>query len=278
MIIDQADVERVIGIARDAGELVLSMQRAGLQNVSSKSNANDLVTEADLASEQLIRDALAADFPGVGFWGEESNQLPDDETFWLVDPIDGTVNYAHGVPYFAVNIALNKGGETLLAVTLALPNETVYWGQVGEGAYVRNGGSDARLQVNTIERLQDSLLSTGFPYTRAETVDNNAMEFAYFMPRCRGVRRMGTAAVDLALVASGVFAAHWEGDLNPWDIAPGALLIREAGGRVTDYEGNDWTHANRQFIASNGNPLIHASMVEGIFRARTLLREIAPAA
>ncbi len=278
MIIDQADVERVIGIARDAGELVLSMQRAGLQNVSSKSNANDLVTEADLASEQLIRDALAADFPGVGFWGEESNQLPDDETFWLVDPIDGTVNYAHGVPYFAVNIALNKGGETLLAVTLALPNETVYWGQVGEGAYVRNGGSDARLQVNTIERLQDSLLSTGFPYTRAETADNNAMEFAYFMPRCRGVRRMGTAAVDLALVASGVFAAHWEGDLNPWDIAPGALLIREAGGRVTDYEGNDWTHANRQFIASNGNPLIHASMVEGIFRARTLLREIAPAA
>ena len=278
MIIDQADVERVIGIARDAGELVLSMQRAGLQNVSSKSNANDLVTEADLASEQLIRDALAADFPGVGFWGEESNQLPDEESFWLVDPIDGTVNYAHGVPYFAVNIALNKGGETLLAITPALPSGTIYWGQAGEGAYVRNGGSDVRLQVNTLQHLQDSLLSTGFPYTRAETADNNAMEFAYFMPRCRGVRRMGTAAIDLALVAAGVFAAHWEGDLNPWDIAPGALLIREAGGRVTDYEGNDWTHANRQFIASNGNPRIHASMVEGIFRARTLLREIAPAA
>jgi myo-inositol-1(or 4)-monophosphatase len=278
MIIDQPDVERVISIAREAGELVLSMQRAGLQNVSSKSNANDLVTEADLASEQLIRTALAVDFPGVGFWGEESNQLPDEETFWLVDPIDGTVNYAHGVPYFAVNIALNKGGETLLAVTLALPSGTIYWGQAGEGAYVRNGNGDARLQVNTLQRLQDSLLSTGFPYTRAETADNNAMEFAYFMPRCRGVRRMGTAAVDLALVASGVFAAHWEGDLNPWDIAPGALLIREAGGCVTDYEGNDWTHANRQFIASNGNPLLHASMVEGIFRARALLHEISPTA
>jgi myo-inositol-1(or 4)-monophosphatase len=274
MKIEQSDVERVIEIAREAGDLVLSMQQAGLERIGSKSNEFDLVTEADLAAEELIRGALATAFPGTGFWGEESNEGPHDDYFWLVDPIDGTVNYAHGVPHFSVNIALSRGQETLMAVTLALPIGTVYWGVAGSGSSVRHGKEDTRLRVNTVARLRDGLLSTGFPYTRAESADNNSMEFAYFMPRCQGVRRMGTAAVDLALVAAGVFAAHWEGDLNPWDIAAGALLIREAGGRVTNYAGDDWTHADRQFIASNGNQDVHASMVAGIARARALLAEL----
>ncbi len=274
MHIERQDLERIIEIAQEAGRLAVSMQRAGLRNITGKSNDIDIVTEADLAGEELIRSALAADFPGPGFWGEESNRIPEEEYFWLVDPIDGTVNYAQGLPHYSVNIGLNRGDETLLAVTLALPQGRVYWALAGEGAYVRTDEGDARLQVNEVDRLRDAVLSTGFPYDRAENPDNNVMEFAYLMPRCRGVRRMGTAAVDLAWVAEGVFTAHWEGRLNPWDIAPGALLIREAGGRVTNYAGNDWTLDDRQFIASNGRPRLHGRLVESIQAARALLAEI----
>jgi len=275
MEFSRSDVDRIIEIGQEAGRLILAMQREGLRSVSGKSNEIDLVTEADLASEALIRGALEQDFPGPGFWGEESNQMPDDEYYWLVDPIDGTVNYAHGIPYFAINIGLNRGDETRLAMTLELPLGRVYWATLGGGAHVRNGdGEEARLRVNQINRLRMAVLSTGFPYTRAETPDNNSAEFAYLMPRCSGVRRMGSAAIDTALVASGALSAHWESNLNPWDIAPGALLISEAGGIVTDYEGNPWTPAERNFIASNGQPALHQALVDGIRNARRLLHQV----
>ncbi len=272
MDLSRSDIDRIIAIGQEAGRLVLSMQANGLHNIDGKSNEIDLVTEADVASEALIRNALDRDFPGPGFWGEESNQPPDDEYYWLVDPIDGTVNYAHGIPYFAVNIALNQRDETRVAITLELPFGRVFWAAFGGGTWVRNhAGDDTRVHVNQIDRLRMAVISTGFPYTRAESRDNNRAEFAYLMPRCAGVRRMGSAAMDLAMVASSALTAHWECNLNPWDIAPGALLISEAGGMVTDYAGEPWTLRGRNFIASNGQPALHQALVDGIGAARRLL-------
>jgi myo-inositol-1(or 4)-monophosphatase len=248
------------------------MQRAGLQNIRGKSSEVDLVTEADVAAEHAIRAALYAAQPEYGFWGEESNQAPDSARFWVVDPIDGTNNFANGIPYFAVNIALNQGDKTLLGVTLELPARRLHWAVAGEGAYVRNlDGTETRLRVNAAARLSAALTSTGFPYHRAEHEDNNLPEFAYFLAHTQGVRCMGTAAMDLVNVASGALGAYWEGWLNPWDVAPGALMVQEAGGTVTDYWGKPWRLASRTVVASNGRPDFHAAMVEGIRQARRSL-------
>src|SRR4051794_2887904 len=125
----------MLDVAQQAGDLVLAMQAAGLENIASKSNKIDLVTEADLASEQLIRSELQKYYPTFGFWGEESNETPESDYFWVVDPIDGTTNFANGVPYFAVNIALNHGPTTLLGVTHELPARNLYFAQAGHGAF-----------------------------------------------------------------------------------------------------------------------------------------------
>lgn len=271
MLLSERDVAIVIEIAQAAGRLIMEMQRAGF-TVETKSNQYDLVTEVDLASEEQIRSALLAAYPGVGFWGEESNQPPDDEYYWLVDPIDGTVNFALGIPQYAVNIALNRREETLLGVTLALPAGRVYWARPGHGAYARAAdGSERRMAVSTVETLQAAMLSTGFPYHRAETVDNNSAEFGYFMPRVHGIRRFGSAAIDLAWVADGIFTAHWEKHLNPWDVSAGMLMIREAGGLVTDYQGAPWSHAGSGFVASNGRTGVHQAILDGLRVVRSEL-------
>ena len=278
MKIEQQDVEHLIAVVCQAGDLVMRMQREGYGVVRGKSNEIDIVTEADVASEQLLLAALEARYPGIPLWGEESNRPPNADEYWIVDPIDGTVNYANGVPYYAVNLAFNRrqDGDTWaeVAVTLELPRGLVYWARQGHGAYVRTpDGQDTRLHVNQVDTLRFAILSTGFPYKRADTNDNNGAEFAYFMPRCSGVRRLGSCALDLALVAAGVFAAHWEQDLNPWDIGPGTLIVREAGGMVTDYDGNPWTPEQRNFVASNGQPALHQAMLDGIRLARAGLTE-----
>ncbi len=262
----------MLATAQRAGDLVLAMQARGLANVASKSNATDLVTEADVASEQLIRHELAAHFPTVGLWGEESNEPPDTDYFWIVDPIDGTTNFAHGLPYFAVNIALNHGMTTLLGVTLELPSRTLYFARAGHGAHCRTAaGVERPLRVNQAASLDNAFLTTGFPYHRTEHTDNNLAEFNYFTPRCQGVRVMGAAALDLANVAAGAVAGYWEGWLNAWDAAPGVLLVREAGGMVTDYLGRPWHIHSRSLIASNGQPALHAALVDGVQTARRSL-------
>jgi len=210
----------------------------------------------------------------VGFWGEESNKPPNEEFFWLVDPIDGTVNYANGLPVYAINIGLQQGESALLGVTVQLPTGHVYWSKQGEGAFVRApDGNQQRLGVNQVGTLSRALLITGFPYHRAESPDNNSAEFNYFLTRSLGVRCMGSAALDFAHVAGGALAAYWEGWLNPWDAGPGALLVREAGGRVTDYNGEEWTIASHSLIASNGQPVLHRALLEGIQQARVGLGE-----
>jgi myo-inositol-1(or 4)-monophosphatase len=266
---------RMLEVAQHAGDLVLAMQADGLANIASKSNTIDLVTEADVASEKLIHQELQSHYPAFGLWGEESNQAPSSDYFWVVDPIDGTTNFANGLPYFAVNIAFNHGPATLLGVTLELPARKLYFASAGHGAYHRTAdGRDIQLHVNTTGSLRQAFLTTGFPYHRTDHLDNNLAEFGYFLTRTQGVRCMGTAAMDLVNVARGATAGYWEGWLNAWDAAPGVLMVREAGGQVTDYLGREWQLTSRSLIASNGQPGLHPSLVTGIQSARQNLSSI----
>ena len=257
-------------LARQAGELALTMQQGGLRSIHAKSTPNDLVTEADLACETLIRDRLAALTPNFGFWGEESDERPQDDYYWLVDPIDGTINFAAGLPWFGINIALIHRNTTIFGLSLILPQFELFWAQVGQGTYLRRrSGEQQRLQVSRASTLADALLTTGFPYHRAENEDNNAAEFARIMPICRGVRRMGASSADLAYVASGAFSAYWEGWIKPWDVAAGVLLVREAGGLVTNYQGAPFGLDDHCIIASNGQPGVHETLLCAIQEARS---------
>lgn len=274
MAFNEHDADIVIGVARAAGDLVRRMDRSGAATVKHKSSDIDLVTAADVAAEGFIRDTLGRFYPSVAFWGEESNQQPDSEYFWLVDPIDGTTNFARGVAYCSVNIALQHRAETLLAVTYHLGLDVTYHARPHSGSWLREAsGAEHRLHVSTTSTLRNALLITGFPYHRAESEDNNGREFAYFMPRTTCVRNLGSAALDLAHVAAGSADVYWEGWLNPWDLAAGVLLVREAGGCVTTYEGREWVLGDNNAVASNGQPALHRAMLDGIRTARATLTE-----
>lgn len=266
-------LESVVEVACRAADLVQEMQRSGLHSVKSKSVDIDLVTEADVASERLLREDLQSLAPEIGFWGEESNRVPEQSSFWLVDPIDGTVNFAHGLAYCAVNIALVLEGETELAVTVQMPYRRIYVAERGKGAFLREPeGGTLPLKVSDVRTLRRSLLATGFPYHNGASADNNDAEFRWFSPRCLALRVLGAGALDIAQVGSGMLAGFWEGWLNPWDAAAGALIVREAGGVVTDYAGHPWRFDGPGLVASNGH--IHEALLEGIRTARAGLTEV----
>lgn len=262
------DRDAVIAIARQAGQLTVEMQ-AGLSAVQTKSTSYDLVTEADVASEHLLREKLTALDPSIGFWGEESNQPPDTELYWLVDPIDGTTNYASGIPLWAVNVALYRHTEPLLAVTLQLPYGELFWAEAGGGAWRSwADGRVAQMQVSDAASLGAGVVATGFPYRRGDGTDDNRAEHSRLLPLCRDIRRMGAAAIDLAFVAGGIFSAFWERSLNPWDVGAGLLLVQEAGGIVTDYAGAPYRFGATGVVASNGQPGVHQSLLENIRAVR----------
>jgi myo-inositol-1(or 4)-monophosphatase len=260
-------IQSVIEVACLAADYVVEVQRAGLLNVKSKSLHTDLVTEADVASEHLLRQRLDDLDPGIGFWGEESNQRPDCDRYWIVDPIDGTVNFAHGLTYWAVNVALVQEGQTVLGVTVQMPYRRIYRAVLGGGAWMDDPiGGDRRLRVSTVTELRSAFLASGFPYHSAENGDNNDAEFAWFSSRCLGMRVLGAGALDIAQVAAGMLSGFWEGWLSPWDAAAGALMVREAGGVVTDYAGREWDFDGPGLVASNG--AIHDAQLEGSRIAR----------
>lgn len=269
------DLDAIIAVVQKAGQLVERMRREGLAKVQRKSSEIDLVTEADLASEALLREELVTLYPQVGFWGEESNQRPTTEYFWLADPIDGTTNFSSNLPFYAINVALCHGDNAIIGVTLELPTCTIYWSKTGEGAYQRNpDGTETRLAVNTATDLRRTVICTGFPYHRGESADNNSREIAYFIPRAQSTRCLGSAALELAYIATGALGVFWEGWLGPWDAAAGVLHVREAGGRVTDYAGEDWKlPGGLGLIATNGQDPVHQTMLSGIHTVRANLSE-----
>ena len=250
-----------VDTAREAGAL---LRRYAHQHhdVRHKSTDIDLVTEADLASERLIVAAIRKRFPRHTILAEEGQGdvqelVGEAEHLWLVDPLDGTVNYAHGLPVWGVSLALAEGGQVVVAVSYnPLRDETFSAGR-GQGAWL-NG---QRLHVSAAGRLRDALVATGFAYRRATLAENNLAEFTAMMPRVQGVRRAGAAVIDMAHLACGRLDAYWEMHLQPWDWAAGWLLVEEAGGVVTDMRGQPWALQKNNIAASNGQ-ILHQKMLE----------------
>ncbi len=260
MHVDTADaLAFAVATARAAGDAVLRLD--GLRPGSQRGRAprmkgpRDPVTEADLASERLIVERLRARWPDAAIVAEEETRDAAGEGLtWYVDPLDGTVNFSQAHPFFAVSIALYRGGEPLVAV--------VHAPRLGETFAARAGGGATldgeALAVSGTSRLMDALLGTGFAYGRNELPDDNVQHVADFVPRVRDLRRCGSAALDLAYVAAGRLDGFWEPHLEPWDVAAGALLVREAGGLVTDMAGGaDWLHG-RTILAAPA--ALHAAM------------------
>jgi len=247
-----------IQTARDAGRLLAERFGRNLR-VSNKSEL-DLVTESDLASERLIIDRIKTYYPRHAILAEESGTNPpaadgnQSDWRWIIDPLDGTTNYAHGYPCFCVSIGLEHKGSLELGVVYDPMRDELFTAERGEGAAL-NG---KRIRVSPVPNLASALLCTGFPYDVRERSEF-ARHFANFIMNAQGVRRDGAAALDLAYVAAGRFDGFWEEGLKPWDVAAGALLIEEAGGKVSDYHRGPLDIFNPPILASNG--LIHEQMM-----------------
>jgi myo-inositol-1(or 4)-monophosphatase len=240
--------------ARDAGKLLMDRFRGRL-NVSHKGITN-IVTDADLEAEKLIVSRLLEDFPTHHILAEENHfEKKGGSHIWIIDPLDGTTNYAHGLPFFSVSIGLEIEGEIVFGAIYGPVMDELFIARRGQGAYCN--GSPIHVSENA--SLNDSLLATGFPYDIRSGRNTNLEYFGEFVMRAQAIRRVGSAALDLAYLASGHFDGFWELMLQPWDCAAGTLLIREAGGLVTNFRGEPVSIYEREFLASNG--LIHNDML-----------------
>jgi myo-inositol-1(or 4)-monophosphatase len=249
-----------IQTARDAGAILLDRLGRALQ-VSNKGDI-DLVTESDLASEKLIIERIKSHYPRHAILAEESGETAGVELIsgtsdwkWIIDPLDGTTNYAHGYPCFCVSIALENAGVIEVAAIYDPTRDEMFAAERGQGATL-NG---RRMRVSAVDELNSAMLCTGFPYNVRER-PNFERDFARFTMAAQAVRRDGSAAIDLAYVACGRFDGFWEDGLKPWDVAAGILLITEAGGCVTDFNGNALDIYTAKVLASNG--LVHDSMMQ----------------
>ena len=244
-----------VGAARRAGALLLD-QLGGPRHVEYKTGPTNLVTDMDRRAESLIVDTLRAAYPAHAILTEEAGELAgSSRERWIVDPLDGTTNYAHGIPVFAVSIALVVDGRPQVGVIFDPAREECFVAERGAGATL----DGQRLRVSGVPVLDESVLATGFAYTIRQGRDTNLPEHDALSLRCQAVRAIGSAALSLAWVAAGRFDGFWELVLGPWDVAAGALLVEEAGGRVTDVAGGPVDLATPGPVASNG--LIHTEIL-----------------
>ena len=245
-----------IETARDAGQILL--EKFGRKIGVFKKGDINLVTEADLASEKLIIERIKSYHPKHSVLAEESGEaivLGGDSSWkWIIDPLDGTTNFAHGYPCFCVTLALEHDGEIVIGVTFDPTRNELFAAEKGRGATLNN----KPIRVSEAEKLSESLIVTGFPYDFKQK-ENFARHLTDFLLHSRGVRRDGSAAIDLAYVACGRFDGFWEEGLNPWDVAAGVLMIEEAGGQVSRYDGSKIDIYTPPIVASNG--AIHAEML-----------------
>ena len=234
-------------IVREAGCIAMRYFK-NLDSVAvTKKSPRDLVTEADVAVEAYLKQALAEAYPQYGFWGEESGQSNDQTNRWIVDPIDGTHSFAKGQYFWSISVALEIEGELVAGSVYAPALDDLYLAAKGEGAS-KNG---IAISVSTETSLADSMIATGFACLRSYLVENNLKRFCRIAEETTGQRRFGSAAMDLCLVADGQVDAFWEQELNLYDVAAGALIAKEAGGTVTDFKGNDGVFP-KQILVTNG--------------------------
>jgi myo-inositol-1(or 4)-monophosphatase len=250
-------LEVAIAAAREAGEFLL--ENVGqVRNVETKKGeVRNLVSEIDRGSEERIIRAIKSQYPNHAILAEESGgSRSATEYRWIIDPLDGTTNYLHGVPIFSVTIGIEYRGEIVAGVVYDPNLDELFTAERGSGAFL----NASRLSVSHASQLIDSLLVTGFPYDIADNPDHAVDHFVNFLMAARGLRRLGSAAMDLSYVAAGRFDGFWEVNLNPWDMAAGVLCIQEAGGRVTDFFGHPSNIYKKQVLASNG--AIHDAMLD----------------
>jgi myo-inositol-1(or 4)-monophosphatase len=238
-----------------AGGDVIRGFYGGTFEVSFKGDVN-LVTEADTESERTVISLLRKRVPGVAILAEESGESEgtSDQRF-IVDPLDGTTNFAHGYPFFAVSIGYEEGGEIRAGVVYDPTREELFVAEKGGGTFL-NG---RRLEVSRTRELRNALVVTGFPYDLLDDITGNLRLFTRFMAEVRAIRRDGSAALDMCYVAAGRYDGYWEEKLGPWDTAAGSIIVTEAGGQVSDFSGEAFSCHGKQVLASNG--LLHDDML-----------------
>jgi myo-inositol-1(or 4)-monophosphatase len=260
---DPVFLATAVEIVLRAGEIQMSRRESGFQ--IDKKGTIDLVTEVDLECEKMCRAVLAERFPHHDILAEELSSGPGQPRTaryrWVFDPLDGTTNYAHGLPVFCASLALEIDGRAEVGAIYDPTRKELFTGERGQGAFV-NG---TRLRVSETRNLLDALLVTGFPYDVHEKLVPLLAMFGAFLGHARAVRRLGSAALDLCYVAAGRIDGFWEQTLKPWDVAAGALIVEEAGGRITGMDGSRFDPAAAHLVASNGQ--IHEAMLDVIKRA-----------
>ena len=247
------DLLKLFDIAKESaliGNEILSENYNKIQTINSKGRKGDLVTNVDIEVEYKIKEYLSLQTPEISIHAEESGKLlKSSELTWCIDPLDGTTNYSHGYPFFGTSVGLiYKNNPILGAISVPYLDE-IYSGCIGKGSYCNN----QKIMVSKPINLSESLLVTGFSYDRFELEDNNYAEFCYLTHKTRGVRRGGAAAIDLAFVAAGKVDGYWERGLEIWDLAAGAIIVKEAGGIVSDYPNGDFNLTSGRILACGPN-------------------------
>jgi myo-inositol-1(or 4)-monophosphatase len=254
-------LKEAIAAAEKSGELIKRSVGRN-KNVSFK-GAIDLVTDIDKRSEKMIRDHLAKKFPAHQFLGEEGGGGKEGCSYrWIVDPIDGTTNFVHDFPYFSVSIALELDCQPIVGVVYDPVHGEMFTAVKGQGAFL-NG---KRIKISKVKDMKKSLLCTGFAYEIKDAQDSNVEHFVDFLMSSQAVRRMGSAALDICYVACGRFDGFWEIGLKPWDTAAAVLVLREAGGKLSKFNGGNYSHYDKEILATNG--LIHGQMKKVLMRRR----------
>ena len=244
-----ANLNLMIKAARKAGRsLVKDFREVENLQVSSK-GPGDFVSKADLEAERIIKEELLGGRPTYGWLGEETGATPgaDPTRRWIVDPLDGTTNFLHGMPHWAVSIALEHKGEIVSAVVFDAAKDEMYFAEKGAGAWM----NDRRLRVSGRRSMNEGVFATGIPFGLKKTMPESLGDLARLMPLCAGMRRWGAASLDLAYVAAGRFDGYWERELQAWDIAAGLLLVREAGGMVQPIRAGEDILATGSIICGN---------------------------
>ncbi|MFL5752044.1 MAG: inositol monophosphatase family protein [Bacteroidia bacterium] len=241
-------IKQVIEIAKRAGEFIRKERSDFDQKRVEIKGKNDLVSYVDKTAEQMIIDGLKPLLPDAGFIAEENTASGKKEYNWIIDPLDGTTNFVHGIPCYAVSIALEHKGEIIIGVVYEVSRDECFYAHKGGKAFL-NG---KEIQVSQTKILKDALIATGFPVNNFSRLQPNLGALAYFMQNTHGVRRIGSAATDLCYLACGRVDAFFEYNLNAWDVAAGILIVQEAGGKVTDFKGGKNFLFGREIAASNG--------------------------
>ena len=233
--------------AIEAGKIHMEFYGKTLE-ISCKHNEFDLVTQVDKNSEAKIISIIKEEFPEHDLLGEEgTNSQTGSDYLWIIDPLDGTTNYTHAFPHFAVSIGLYYKGKPFLGVVFDPFKKEMFSAQKGEGAFL----NDKQIKVSEVSKLSNSLLATGFPYGRDNILEKNIKYFAHFLYKAQAVRRPGAAALDLCYIAAGRLDGFWELNLSPWDVAASACIIEEAGGKITNFNSDIFDYNIKNLIASN---------------------------